>query len=301
MNGLNGRLPRDFIIGAAKSGTTALAETLAMHPSVYLPPEKEVGFFSNDELYGRGAGWYAGRFAPAAPDQVLIDASTQYIFRPEAPQRMLETLGRDGVRSIVALLRHPVDRAYSSYWQALSLGWLEPETSFETALEREETLTAGAAHRASGRTAGAFVGAGEYADRLEGWFAAFGRERCLILLKDDFDADADAVYRQVLARLGLDLTPALDVSRRVNVASLPRNAWLNAAVRGRSAPLAGIRKLLPRDLKVAVKKRIDGWNRKPIAYAPMRPETRAVLLTRFGPEIDRLEALLNRDLSEWRK
>ena len=45
------RLPNFLIVGAMKSGTTALAHYLAEHPDVHVPPEKEAHFFERDNFH----------------------------------------------------------------------------------------------------------------------------------------------------------------------------------------------------------------------------------------------------------
>ena len=41
--------PNFLIVGAAKSGTTSIANYLSQHPQVYISPIKEPKFFSADE------------------------------------------------------------------------------------------------------------------------------------------------------------------------------------------------------------------------------------------------------------
>ena len=44
---MSDRLPNFLIVGAPKSGTTPLANTLDRHPDVYFSPLKEPNFFSH--------------------------------------------------------------------------------------------------------------------------------------------------------------------------------------------------------------------------------------------------------------
>jgi len=52
-------LPNVFVIGASKSGTTTLCDTLRRHPEAYVPVQKEPSFFSDDRKFDRGLRWYA--------------------------------------------------------------------------------------------------------------------------------------------------------------------------------------------------------------------------------------------------
>jgi hypothetical protein len=43
--------PTFFLVGAPKSGTTAMNSYLSKHPAIYMAP-KELHYFSDDVLYG---------------------------------------------------------------------------------------------------------------------------------------------------------------------------------------------------------------------------------------------------------
>ena len=59
----------DFIvIGAQKSGTTSVFEHLRAHPQLYIPPDKELPFFSHDEIHAAGWPAYVSSAFRAAPD-----------------------------------------------------------------------------------------------------------------------------------------------------------------------------------------------------------------------------------------
>src|SRR5918999_891653 len=63
-------LPNFFIVGAAKSGTTALYRYLRQHPDVYLPDVKEPRFFAYDP---DDRTRYAGPRAHELIDSVVKD------------------------------------------------------------------------------------------------------------------------------------------------------------------------------------------------------------------------------------
>src|SRR6478672_8871336 len=73
------RIPDFFIVGHAKSGTTALYEMLRRHPEIYMPELKEPWFFASDmrpRFQPKRAGVppqtldeYVALFAAAAPGQ----------------------------------------------------------------------------------------------------------------------------------------------------------------------------------------------------------------------------------------
>lgn len=109
-------LPNTVIIGAAKCGTTTLADLLSRHPEVFVCDPKEPGFFVEELNFGRGLEWYARLFATAGSARVRVDASTAYTKMPTfggVPARIGEHLGRS--TRFIYMVRHPVDRIRSMY------------------------------------------------------------------------------------------------------------------------------------------------------------------------------------------
>src|ERR1700730_10626959 len=102
------RIPDFFIVGHAKSGTTALYEMLRRHPQLYMPEYKwgagkEPWFFAQDnpqpQLNAERSVAFTGRrsvtleqylalFAQAKPDQLVGEASTSYLWSTSAPARI---------------------------------------------------------------------------------------------------------------------------------------------------------------------------------------------------------------------
>ena len=83
---MGGRLPDFLGIGVQKGGTTTLHRLLERHPSVFLPPVKEVHYFSLH--FGEGKAWYGNHFASAAPEQSCGEITPYYLFHPEVPRRV---------------------------------------------------------------------------------------------------------------------------------------------------------------------------------------------------------------------
>jgi hypothetical protein len=112
-----GTLPDFIIIGANKAGTSSLYYLLTKHPYVKRAAAKELNFF--DIYFDRGVEWYRWCFpAPRWKNgrrTITGEASPRYLFHPYAAKRMAEVVPQ--VR-LIALLRNPVDKAYSDYQQA---------------------------------------------------------------------------------------------------------------------------------------------------------------------------------------
>jgi hypothetical protein len=197
-------LPDFLILGAQKAGTTALYAYLRWHPLITGPSFKEVSFF--DRHYARGERWYRAHL-PVRRRGLVGEASPSYLFHPLAPERVAQMLP---TARLIALLRNPVDRAFSHYQHEVALG--REQLPFEDALAREQERMDGElehmlrdpvyfSHAWWNYT---YAARGRYAEQLERWFAAFPREQLLVLLTDDLAADTAGTYGQVLDFLGVD-------------------------------------------------------------------------------------------------
>ena len=106
--------PLDFlIIGAQKSGTTSLFKYLNQHPDIAMPADKEAPYFTNDELYSAGWQHYLGNYFTGYDQELLWGtASPQYMSDLRAAERITRDLPNT---RLIAILRNPIERAYSHY------------------------------------------------------------------------------------------------------------------------------------------------------------------------------------------
>jgi len=107
------RKPDWLIVGAQKAGTSALEFFLSQHPQIKCAQRKEVGFFSRDRVYSRGAGWYSRQFPRGIGFGVRLgEATPEYLYYPFAAERILQFQPRI---KLIMLLRNPTERAFSAW------------------------------------------------------------------------------------------------------------------------------------------------------------------------------------------
>lgn len=269
------RLPDFLVIGAMRSGTTGLARSLGAHPEVHMAPEKEVHFF--DRHFDNGLRWYCSCFTPGRATAVG-EATQTYLYDPVSLDRIVRTL--PGVR-LVALLRHPVDRAWSHYWLNRSLG-SEP-LGFETAVRAEpDRLAAGGADRFTY----SYLDRGRYTRQLEAVEERFGRGALHVALFDDLRDHPAQTYAGVCRFLGVNDTVVPDlVGQQVNPQVRYRSVAVRRWARGLPRPAARV---------------IGRLNTRPVEYPSIDPAVRSRLVASLAVEIDELEHWLGRDLSAWK-
>src|SRR5262249_25249044 len=130
--------PDFIVIGAMKSATTTLHEQLARQPGIFMCHPKEPSFFSDDEIYARGWGWYGSLFRPAGLAGLRGESSTHYTKLPTYP-RTIDRMARDLRRlKLIYVMRHPIDRLISQYVHEVTVGRIS--AGLREALERHPEL-----------------------------------------------------------------------------------------------------------------------------------------------------------------
>jgi hypothetical protein len=197
------QLPDFVIIGTQRGGTTSLYRYLTQHPDIGPSLRKEVHFF--DRYYEKGMDWYLAHFPMRGEAPVVGEASPYYLFHPDVPERARRALPH---AKFIALLRNPIDRAYSHYHMKVRRG-VEP-LSFEDAIDKEhERLSSTDDPISMVRRHYSYVERGLYVEQLKRWMSVFPREQFLIIKSEDFYKEPERILHQVLTFLGLiPWTPA---------------------------------------------------------------------------------------------
>lgn len=274
--------PNFFLVGAAKSGTTTLYRALQAHDDVYLPDLKEPHVYAHladpstaPHLYadeGAARARYGLLYGDVAGHRAVGDGSTTSLVVPGAAALIAQDVP---AARIVAILRHPVDRAFSHFCHFVTAGGEELHDFAEAVREEPRRRAEGWPFTYQ------YLGWGRYGDQLRPFFEHFDPDRVLVHLYDDLCCDGEGVVRSTLRFLGVDETAPIPPIGRHNV------------VRPAVATARGRLGRLPR--------RVTGRpSAVPTPRPTLDPSLRAELTASFGDQIDELESLLGRDLSAWR-
>lgn len=296
------RYPDFFIVGAPRSGTTAMFDYLGEHPQVFVPQRKEPQHFATDLDSGtyletisfvRDRRDYLALFAGARPDQRIGEGSTWYLYSKVAAREIANV---NPAARIIAMLRHPVQMLHSLHGRRLYSG-SEDIPRFEDALAAEPERRAGRRMPARMRNPSALLyrEVGRYGEQLERYFEVFGRERVHVIIFDDFVADTPAAYRRVLEFLGVDPDFAPDF-RVINAAAQRRSQRLQQLLLAPSAVRAA-RMLVPPRLRPRIGRAWDRVNSRAEQRSPLDPLVAARLREDLLPDIERTGRLIGRDLA----
>ncbi len=269
----SGRLPDFLGVGPPRAATSWLDAVLRGH--VGLPRGiKEVDFFI--ENYARGIDWYMNYFRDCDPSVPAGEICPSY-YSPAGRERIALHIPQC---RIICTFRDPVEWRYSFYKLALRNAWTGDD--FEAWVAKNPVNP----H-----------------SQLKAWFETFGRERVLVLIHDDLEANPQSYLDSVCGFIGIApiaLANSPVGERRVNTFRTP-----------------------PRNRRLARKARkLRDWLKAREAYgainllgrtglwrycfeggeelAPLGLEVQTRLRERFRPEVESLEELIGRDLSPWK-
>lgn len=297
-------MPNFLIIGAAKAGTTAVYAYLSQHPQVFMSEWKEPSFFAlegnptpfagprdaiGERQRTRNLARYQELFRDARHQLAVGEASTLYLFTEQAAPRIRHYL--PDVK-LMAILRNPIERAFSAY-RYLRRDEREPLTTFEEALEAEESRL-----RANWEPIWAYRAGGRYYAQVKRYFDLFRQDQIAIYLYEDFERRPAEILREMFAFLGVDPTFEPDMSIRYNVSGDVRSRFVHSLFAAPSATKDVLRPLLPRTMRQRLRGLIMARNTR-LNPSAMAPETRQALAAFYREDMARLSELLGRDLSVW--
>ncbi|CAK0737877.1 Sulfotransferase [Gammaproteobacteria bacterium] len=293
-------LPNFLIIGAAKTGTSALTQFLRQHPQVSIP-YKEPDFFSgwntrikfnlprgaiaeNTSLCCGSLEQYKTLFANSGFAQAIGEASVSYLPDIDAPALIKQILPQV---KLVVLLRQPADRAYSQFCMYQRTG-LEPEHDFIQALAAEPERI-----RSDMLPFLFYLHLGHYSIQLARYRTLFSPEQMRIYLYEDWNEQPRKVWEELMRYLEIDSTFIPDFSLRHNENRTPTRLWnMLQAIR----PIA--KQVVPQAWRTDLYERLRNTFTQPARR--LDPALRRELTERhFLADILKLQDMLQRDLSHW--
>ena len=297
------KFPQFMVVGTARAGTTALYSYLRQHPEIFLPSVKEPCFFC---FAGEEINFVKGKFAfaindldvyssiykNAGKDQLTGDISTPYLFLHKKTISNLRMLHDSPEKiKIIIILRDPAERAYSQYLWRVRDG--REEYSFEEALERE------AERKKKNYSFDYFYKErGLYYEQVKDYLENFKEVK--IVLFEDLKANPAAMLAEICKFLGVD-DSFIFVKRNDNPSFLPKSKMLSRLLTIESKTKFRLLNFLPGEVRSGLKERLMKLNKSSGEIPTMKAETREKLVNFFREDIVKLEKLIGRDLSTWKK
>jgi hypothetical protein len=302
------RFPDFFLIGAPRCGTTSLSRYLDENPQVCFSRPKEPHYFSllspHSSLADLQTAYLSRYFSHYRNGhQAIGEGSVSYLCSPYALQRILSV---NPHARFIAILRNPLEML-PSYHLRMRFIVAEDVEDFATAWNLQDARARGERipkycidpHLLLYREVAKF---GEQIERL---YHLAGCDQSLVLLFDDFVRHPSAVYRQVLAFIGVNDDGRTRFQRKLQ-SQIYRHRWLQQLLYAPRGNTAAVVETLHHEIKKgstpgrkSLLKRLAQWNRIKVRPAPLNPAMRKQLRDTFAADVAKLSGLLHRDLSHW--
>ncbi len=284
--------PHVFLLGAQKSGTSALAAAMDKLDGVSVSKPKEPMLLSRDEVElhahffaNTPQAWeawnvdgqpqllfeaYQKAFAHAREGDLLVDASTSYLPSIRAPQRIKRH--RPDAKFII-ILRNPADRAHANWWHHIRNGISGED--FAGHLQFEHSMT---------------IRNGEYEGHIRRWLEVFPREQFLFLLYEEMAENQQATMDNLCNFLEIPRQETIIPTRNEasSLRSFTLQLWANRLRRRLRANHSAIHK--QNSLTAKLLDKLNIWNRK--GDSP-RPKMDAALRRRLNIHYRRANAELD--------
>lgn len=277
--------PNFFLVGAPRCGTTSMYTYLKQHPDIYLSLIKEPLFFCRDLTAPAFAvtdpDSYRSLFSDAGSASAVGEGSVWYLMSRIAARAIVDDAPD---ARIIVMLRRPIDMMSSLHALYLRTGNEDIEDFAEalaaqSARQRGQRLPPGV-YFPEGLQ---YLQVARYADQVERYLNAVGRERVHCVLFDDFARDPARAYRDTLAFLGVDsgFVAEFEPAR--------------ATARVRAAVLRQIRLATP-EIRSKIKRADDHAGPR---TGPVSSEVKGWVAEALADDVARLGQLIDRDLSHW--
>jgi len=293
------RLPGFVVVGAQKSASTFIQNSLSRHPDIYMP-QGETRFFEDPE-YGDGDIAELSRLFSSRSEKVLGIKRPDYLGRMEVPARIRLKLP---AAKIIIVLRNPIERLISAYYYYIKIGFL-PVLDINEAIPR---LLAGDS-LGNDIASEQLLAYGKYATHIRRYREVFPDDQIQIIFQEDVKASPTKEIARVCDFLEVDpnTMPALPTAANAGLYPLSRLRFLRMRNRflydydsfGKlSAKKNSLRRLIP----AAAITLTDRWllarfieNSKP----KLADGLRSRLVEYYRDEIDGIAEITHRNLKEW--
>ena len=296
-----------YLVGAPRCGTTAFSKVLARNPQICFSKPKENHFcirvspaLSPDEM----SRTYLQRYFPGLNEnhRAIAEGSVSYLYSPEAIKKIIEL---DPNGRFIVMVRNPVDMIYS-YHARLLFTMDEDVTNFETAWNLQEARSYGKyiPSRCRDPRLLQYAAIGRLGEQVETLFRTAGRERCVVIVFDDFVKDPLKVYKEVLEFIDIDYDGQTKIAQK-NQNRGYKSRFLQQFVMN---PPRFIVKFMEKreDLGLdkfaylrSIRRRLKKINKVEIKRETLSDSMRQKLRAVFADDIEKLAGLLNRNFEHW--
>lgn len=296
------KLPDFIIVGALKCGTTSLYHYLRQHSDIYMPIHKEPKFFgymeqppqfnSADYKGAKNITWrfedYVRLFLTARDGQIIGEATPTYLNKYNDTIPHIKSIYGKSYKNvkIIAILRNPVERSFSQYLFLRKLG--TERLSFEKAIDAQ-TIE----NRKLKNPGFDYIGPGMYYKQVKGYLEEFNHVKICFL--EDLKSPNDLV-RDLFDFIGVDTDFKINTNSQFSVSGVPKNRLLVNIILKMSS---SFKTMFPEKYRLQLVSLRDRVLRNLLTKLKLDQAAKEKLLNIYSDDINKLQKLTNKDLSNW--
>lgn len=273
-----------LIIGAMKSGTTALFSLLDQHPEINGCKKKEPGFFVWNNYTTKKLEDYFNLWDFTSDQQkIAIEASTSYSKLP-THRNVPQLIKKSGIDArFIYMMRHPIHRIESHLKMASGIGYRIFGKNGQLFFPQSYSL---------------------YHRQLSAYYKLFPAENILLLRFEDFTSDPAKTLEQICSFLEIDTEFTFDVSKMVKHESKQyiQRKSINTKAKEMAQPF---KDQLKRSFSGEKAHRFENPNIKPTAEVytidnVLTPDQKAAMYKEIRNDMELLQQDFGFDTSQWK-
>lgn len=269
--------PNFVIIGAMKCATSTIHDQLAKQDGISMSEPKEPNFFSDEEVWAKGLGWYGSLFDSMPDGDLKGESSTHYTKLPTYPEcidRMHEYLPNV---KLVYVMRDPVDRLVSQFIHEWSMNKIPKDCPIDRAVDEYLEL----------------IDYSRYAMQLEPIVERYGKDSILPVFFERVMDNPQRELERIACFIGYDgdVEWVEDDAKNVSSQRQRRSPMLNTILNLKIVQMLR-RTLLPESLRAKIRSRWTMKDRPTLSEAVIER-----VRERLDPDMAELGKMLGVDLS----
>lgn len=276
-----------MIIGAQKSGTTALNHYIAQHPKIFTHFTQEFKMFLDKNSYEKGLEYYLSNcvendILKSSTDKKFVAKNVGVLYKPE----MMESLYRhNNDVKIIITLRNPIDRAYSAFWYNKSDG-TESYDKFEDAIYINDISRFNGNKRSESSCD--YLGRGEYSKWLDYVYEVFPAQNVKVFIFEEIIKDLNFNLNQIIKFVGIEEEYKFDSKKKYNKKTNIKSNFIARIFE--PGKLKIVKNLIPFKLRLILRDLIRNMNKTDeIGKIEMDEEIRKYLKSHYNTEVTILE------------
>ncbi len=287
------RKPNFLIAGAPRSATTTLHFTLKKHPDIFMTNYKEPNYFCSGLGFKKWED-YLSLFKEAGEEKIVGESSVRCLEDESSFYKIKDKLGRV---KVFFQLREPVSRALSGWRlrkrQVPSLGSFEKEIKWPEVDQNSR-----------------YIRFSLYAEGIKRAYDVFGKENVEVAIFEEFVECPEKIIDKILEFLKVEKI-SLGKVRKINAGGKPKLPFLYQITHNfftsenwfkdfiRRSTTQRLRNRMVHQCEVLLR-RFNLWEEK-IKCDFNKKEKKTLQDRIFREDIEKLEKLLEKDLSFWKR